>query len=64
MGHTEDIHKLYYQMRSDVIERIEVAKILLIQDYNIVNKYVDKRLSDINFQGILMPFYFYPELLS
>ena len=53
MGHTMDVHKLHYRARSDVLERIEIAKILLIQDLGVVDKYIGKKLEDIQFEGIL-----------
>ena len=51
LGHTVDVHRTHYRARSDVIERIEVAKLLLIQDRGIVNQFVGKTLKDIQFSG-------------
>lgn len=51
LGHTLDVHREHYRARSDVIERIEVAKILLMQDKGMVNKHVGKKLSEIQFTG-------------
>lgn len=51
LGHTLDVHKSHYRARSDVLERIEVAKILLIQDRGLVKQFVGKRLEDIQFEG-------------
>ncbi|XP_038063286.1 uncharacterized protein LOC119733978 [Patiria miniata] len=55
LGHTVDVHRTHYRARSDVIERIEVAKLLLIQDKGIVNQFVGKTLQDIQFSDIVFP---------
>ena len=50
-GHTIDVHKNHYRARSDVLERIEIAKILLIQDLGMVKDFVGKKMEDIQFEG-------------
>ncbi len=50
-GHTLDVHESHYKQQSDVIERLEVAKILLMQDNGMVKECVGKRLQDIQFSG-------------
>lgn len=52
MGHNVNVHKSHYRSRSDVLERLEIAKILMIMDHGVVNKYVGKNLKDIQFEGI------------
>ena len=54
LGHTENVHMQHYRARSDVIERIEVAKICLIQDLNRVHEFVGKKIGEIQFDGMYM----------
>jgi hypothetical protein len=54
LGHTLDVHREHYRSRSDILERIEVAKILLIQDRGLTHSYVGKSLRDIQIPGILI----------
>ena len=51
IGHTIDVHKNYSRARSDVLERIEIAKILLIQDLGMVKDFVGTNIEDIQFEG-------------
>ena len=51
MGHSIDVHKIYYRATSDQIERMQVAKILLLQDSNRVHEFANKKLEDIQLQG-------------
>ena len=50
-GHTVDVHRNFYKARSDVLERTEIAKILLMQDFGQVKNFVGKKLKDIQFTG-------------
>ena len=51
MGHSFDVHRTYYRAVSDVLERVQIAKVLLIQDNNVVSKYQGKTLNDIQLEG-------------
>lgn len=51
LGHTEDIHLLHYRSRSDVIERLEIAKLCILQDRNAVKQFVGKDLNEIQLEG-------------
>lgn len=53
LGHNMDVHLHHYRQTSDVLERTEVAKILLIQDFGIVPHYVGRKLSDIQLDDII-----------
>lgn len=58
MGHNWDVHKTHYRQVSDVIERLDIAKFLLIQDGGIVAENKRKRLHqiqlrDVDFRGKL-----------
>ena len=51
LGHTVDVHRVHYRQTSDVIERVDVAKLLLIQDLGLVGKFKGMRLQDIQLNG-------------
>ncbi len=51
MGHTSKVHKQYYRAMSHSIEKIDVAKLLLAQEYGVTDKLRGKSLSDIEFSG-------------
>lgn len=51
LGHTLDVHKTHYRSVSDVLERVEIAKLLLIQDMNLVGKFHGQKLKDIHVEG-------------
>ena len=51
LGHTTKIHKLHYRATSGLIERIEISKLMLIQENNLVRKYAGRKLSNIQFEG-------------
>lgn len=34
-----------------MIERLDIAKLMLIQEFNVVGKYQNKKLSEIQFDG-------------
>ncbi len=46
-----NVHRQYYRTLSDVLERVQIAKILLIQDLSLVSKFHGKNLENI--QSIL-----------
>ena len=52
LGHSFDVHRQHYRAMSDVLERVQIAKILLIQDLNLVSKFHGKKLDDIQLEGI------------
>ena len=53
LGHSLNIHRQHYRAMSSVLERVQVAKVLLIQDQNLVGKYHGKRLDEIQLEGKL-----------
>jgi hypothetical protein len=53
MGHTLNVHRNHYRAMSDVIERVDIAKILLIQDNGLVGRFHKKRIQDIQLEGKL-----------
>ena len=53
LGHTEAVHKTHYRATSSLVERIDVSKIILLQEKNLVGKYAGKKLSEIQFSGML-----------
>lgn len=44
MGHSLDVHHIHYRPTLDVIERIDITKILLMMDYGQVGKFKGKKL--------------------
>jgi hypothetical protein len=54
LGHSMDIHKIHYRQTSGLIERIDMAKLMLMQELNITAKYAGKKLEDIQLPGIYM----------
>ena len=51
LGHTCDIHNLYYRPASGTIERINLGKLMIIQDKDLVGKFANRKLEDIQFNG-------------
>ena len=51
LGHSMDIHKIHYRQTSGVIERVDIAKLMLMQEFNIAGKYAGKQLGDIDLSG-------------
>ena len=52
-GHTLDVHKIHYRQTNSVIERIEVAKLLLLQDHGRVAEFCNKNVSDIQLTDLI-----------
>jgi len=52
-GHSLDVHCINYRQTSDVIERVQIAKILLLQDHDNIGAFANKRLEDICCEGML-----------
>lgn len=53
MGHTVNVHKLHYRAASGYIERMNIGKLMLMQDFNVASRFKGKRLEDIQVEGIL-----------
>lgn len=51
LGHTMNVHQVHYRQTSDVLERVDIAKILLIQDMGLVAKYKGQKIQDIQIEG-------------
>lgn len=51
MGHTMQVHELHYRSTSGLIERLEIAKLMVMQECNVVGKFHGKSLKDITFEG-------------
>ena len=47
-----------YRATSDLLERTQIAKILLLQDQNRVGEFRNKSLEDIQLEGLTSPFMF------
>ena len=48
MGHTWDVHRDYYRQYDKVVERLDIAKLLLIQDTNKLHENKKKGLAEID----------------
>ena len=60
LGHTMDVHCLNYSQTSSIIERLDIAKLMILQETNAHGKYTnvhgkfkDMELKDIDLQGIV-----------
>ena len=51
LGHSMDVHKIHYRQTAGLIERVDLAKLMLIQEFNVTAKYAGQKLSDIQFTG-------------
>ena len=48
MGHTWEVHRTYYRHYDSIGERLDVAKLLMLQDQNRLNEYRQKGLTNID----------------
>ena len=48
MGHTWEVHRTYYRHYDSIGERLDVAKLLMLQDQNKLNEYRQKGLKDVD----------------
>ena len=46
-----DVHKTYYRAMSDTIERVKIAKLLLVQDRGAVGQNHGRNIDDISLEG-------------
>jgi len=51
LGHTQGVHKTAYQQMSDVIEKVYISKLMLIQDLNLTTKYRGQSLENVDIRG-------------
>jgi len=51
LGHTASIHKIHYRATSGFVERVNIGKLMLLQDHNVAAKYAGQRLQDIDMSG-------------
>ncbi|XP_033758150.1 uncharacterized protein LOC117340499 [Pecten maximus] len=57
LGHTRRVHDQYYRQTSGLIERIDIAKLMIMQEHNSVAKCNQKSLSEIQFDGTIIFLY-------
>ncbi|XP_033737472.1 titin homolog [Pecten maximus] len=53
LGHTANIHKLHYRATSGFIERVNIGKLMLLQDLNVAGQFAGKRLQDIDIVDVV-----------
>jgi hypothetical protein len=51
MGHTLDVHAIHYRCTSDIIERVDIAKLLMLMDNQKIGLFKGKKLEDITMEG-------------
>ena len=54
LGHTKGIHKQVYRQLAGSVERIQIGKLMLIQDYGLGGKFVNKTLESVQFEGMTL----------
>ena len=52
MGHTWDVHRDFYRQYDSVGERLDVAKLIMLQDQNKLNEYRDQSLAGIDVERL------------
>ena len=52
-GHTKQVHMQNYRLAAPAVERLEVGKILIMQDRNVQHLFKDRELSTVTFEEIL-----------
>lgn len=53
MGHTLDVHNIHYRCTSDIIERSDIAKLLMLMDRKQVGYFKNKRLEEISLEELI-----------
>ena len=51
LGHSMNVHEMFYRQHSDVLEKAKVAKLLILADSGKMENFLGKKLEDINFEG-------------
>jgi hypothetical protein len=52
LGHTMDVHKIHYRLTSGLIERVDIAKMMLMQEHGLISTYAGRKLEDIDLKGM------------
>ena len=59
LGHSKKVHLAHYRQLSGTVERIQIAKLMMIQDMNLSDRFKGQSLSEIQFEGIIIIMSFY-----
>ncbi len=51
LGHTKKVHLKHYRQMSGLIERTQIAKLMLMQDLNLTKHSIGKKLDEVDIQG-------------
>ena len=51
LGHTMNVHKVHYRQMGPSIERLTIAKMLLVHDNGLMEKYNGQKMVDIPLEG-------------
>ena len=54
LGHTSDIHKAFYRNMSGLVERVQISKLLIMQDMNQSERFNGKSLEEIDIAGMFV----------
>jgi len=54
LGHSTNVHKDYYRQTCGSIERVNIAKLMLIQDYNVAGQLKNASLCDVTLDGKIL----------
>ncbi|KAH3754703.1 hypothetical protein DPMN_189384 [Dreissena polymorpha] len=53
LGHTMDVHKLHYRATSDILERTQNAKLLMLQYQGRIGEFQNQSLEEIQFEDVV-----------
>ena len=53
LGHTQKVHDMNYRATMDLVERVHITKIMLIQDLNLQQHFQGKKLEEIKLEGTI-----------
>lgn len=51
LGHNLDVHQIFYRSTSDVIERLDLAKLLILLDKGKIGQYRGQKIEDVAMTG-------------
>ena len=51
LGHNLDVHQIFYRATSDIVERLDLAKVLILLDKGTIGKYRGLRIEDVEMSG-------------
>jgi hypothetical protein len=52
MGHGENVQAKWYRQPSSTLERLQVGKLMMLQERNLFKLFKGKDLADISYEGM------------